>query len=695
MAWNPISGTVPQYHVNGAPATDYYLKGYAVGGTTPLSMATDSTGGTTLAKCKINSAGYPVNGSNAVFIPHFNANYKLALYTNATDADANTTANATWVVDAIPQTDSGLRAALAAATGALLVWWQRVATGAVNRAISTILTDLEVTPQDFGAVGDGSTNDQAAFAAAIAHIKLQQKTIAAMTTMYSTPVLKLPEGYKYLVTGNFSLGTDFRIKSNRAIITDKAAYPFLQTAPLFTNVGPGCVLDGLCTTGFTNIVEVVTANADASMIQVINGDFQEWSGTCITVDSNSPSTLLIIDKNRFESRGNSPVVLKNWCDMCIFSNNWVQGPNDLVIWNKDIIHISNMLGVGNGTPSATATWVLNEGTICTISASRTGDSGTKTLVTHNVGNGGTNATKLSVRNSEIYCGSYPIIIFKDIPDVFDFEDINGLVGSYPFKFDSTIPAASIRLIGSRNTWNVGKFQQTGSMYGQRNASGESTVAALKCELVQNLRANLSTVNVLESQKVFDILYNEASYTPVGSLGAGMTSGAGTDFYGAATQTITGVDGGSNFNTAWSTIMSGKAAGVYTMLVNVEVVTDNIVQFNAIAGNQIRTENLGRGCHTISVPFYFDGTNEQSCGYSFVNLCASATISHGGLRIFTGRLDGYKHWNSITYADAAPAAGYHRLGDKVLRLTYTSGSWAEQYCTEAGTPGTWKAGANIA
>lgn len=113
MAWNPISGTVPQYHVDGAPATDYYLKGYTVGTTTPLSMATDSTGGTPLAKCKINSAGYPVNGSNAVFIPHFNADYKLALYTNSIDADANTTANATWIVDSIGLPDSGLRAALA------------------------------------------------------------------------------------------------------------------------------------------------------------------------------------------------------------------------------------------------------------------------------------------------------------------------------------------------------------------------------------------------------------------------------------------------------------------------------------------------------------------------------------------------------------------------------------------------------
>lgn len=97
--YKPISNTVPQYHVSGSPASGYYLKGYKAGTTTALSMATDSTGATTLAKCQINSAGYPINGSSAVFIPHFNQTYKLALYTNSTDADADTTGNAVWVVD--------------------------------------------------------------------------------------------------------------------------------------------------------------------------------------------------------------------------------------------------------------------------------------------------------------------------------------------------------------------------------------------------------------------------------------------------------------------------------------------------------------------------------------------------------------------------------------------------------------------
>ena len=104
MTWTPISGSVPQYQAaDGTLASGYYLKFYSAGTTSPFSMATDSTGVTTLAKAQINTAGYPVNGSSDVFIPHVSQSYKIVLYKNATDADNDTTANADWVIDNISQ----------------------------------------------------------------------------------------------------------------------------------------------------------------------------------------------------------------------------------------------------------------------------------------------------------------------------------------------------------------------------------------------------------------------------------------------------------------------------------------------------------------------------------------------------------------------------------------------------------------
>ena len=102
--WTPIAGTLPQYQkADGTLASAYYLKFYVAGTTTPLSMATDSTGATTLAKCQINSSGYPINGSSDPFIPHISQSYKIVLYKNSTDADNDTTANADWVLDNLSQ----------------------------------------------------------------------------------------------------------------------------------------------------------------------------------------------------------------------------------------------------------------------------------------------------------------------------------------------------------------------------------------------------------------------------------------------------------------------------------------------------------------------------------------------------------------------------------------------------------------
>lgn len=101
MVWTPISNTVPQYYAAGVPAINHYIKFYAGGTTTPILMATDSTGATTLIKSRLDSEGYPLNGSSDIFIPHIDQLYKIALFANATDADSNNLANAVWAVDNI------------------------------------------------------------------------------------------------------------------------------------------------------------------------------------------------------------------------------------------------------------------------------------------------------------------------------------------------------------------------------------------------------------------------------------------------------------------------------------------------------------------------------------------------------------------------------------------------------------------
>lgn len=90
MAYAPIALTIPQYE----NYPNNWLKSYEQGTTTPLSMATDVTGGTTLVKCELDAQGFPITAGNARFTPFINGNYDLWLFPTSTEADANDTTNA-------------------------------------------------------------------------------------------------------------------------------------------------------------------------------------------------------------------------------------------------------------------------------------------------------------------------------------------------------------------------------------------------------------------------------------------------------------------------------------------------------------------------------------------------------------------------------------------------------------------------
>lgn len=98
MSYQPVSGIVPQYSDDfNQLASGFYLKFYIANTTTPLSMATDSSGGTLLVKAKLNPDGLPISNpldNDTVFIPHVNQSYRLVIYRNETDANNDDTASA-------------------------------------------------------------------------------------------------------------------------------------------------------------------------------------------------------------------------------------------------------------------------------------------------------------------------------------------------------------------------------------------------------------------------------------------------------------------------------------------------------------------------------------------------------------------------------------------------------------------------
>ena len=88
---------------------NYWLKCYSQGTTSPLSMATDSGGGTLLAKAEVSAGGaVPVGfiktSGNAIFQPYLNAAYDAFLFPTSADADNNNTSSAIQIADNITLT---------------------------------------------------------------------------------------------------------------------------------------------------------------------------------------------------------------------------------------------------------------------------------------------------------------------------------------------------------------------------------------------------------------------------------------------------------------------------------------------------------------------------------------------------------------------------------------------------------------
>jgi hypothetical protein len=76
-----------------------WLKAFEQGTVTPLVMATDATGGTTVAKFELDTSGFPVTAGNARLIPFIDGDYDLWLFPTEAEADANDTTNAIQFAD--------------------------------------------------------------------------------------------------------------------------------------------------------------------------------------------------------------------------------------------------------------------------------------------------------------------------------------------------------------------------------------------------------------------------------------------------------------------------------------------------------------------------------------------------------------------------------------------------------------------
>lgn len=153
-----LAGAGAQFFDNsGVPLTGGLVYTYAAGTTTPQATYTTSSGGTAHANpIVLDSAGRIPSGGEIWLTDAIS--YKFVLKT------ATAVTIATY--DNVTGNSSGIYAAFAASSGSSLVGYTQGGTGAVATTVQAKLREF-VSLKDFGAVGNGTTDDTAAVVLAI------------------------------------------------------------------------------------------------------------------------------------------------------------------------------------------------------------------------------------------------------------------------------------------------------------------------------------------------------------------------------------------------------------------------------------------------------------------------------------------------------------------------------------------------
>lgn len=198
------------FDANGNPLVGGKLYSYIAGTTTPVVTYVDSEGVTT----NTNPIILDSRGEANVWLGTGSFKFKL---TSATDVEI-------WTVDNISGGDVNVLQALSASGGSNLVGFVQSGTGAVATTVQAKLRE-SVSVKDFGAVGDGVTDDTAAFAAAIGSYSTRKRVFVPAGT--------------YLITSTLALGIYKTLEGeseSTVTINFNSADSYLFTGDAFSNV---------------------------------------------------------------------------------------------------------------------------------------------------------------------------------------------------------------------------------------------------------------------------------------------------------------------------------------------------------------------------------------------------------------------------------------------------------------------------
>lgn len=319
---SPVGGAGAQFFDNnGNPLTGGKLYTYAAGTTTPQTSYTTSAGNVAHANPIVLDAAGRVPAGGEIWLTD-GVNYKFVL------KDANDVLIATY--DNVTGNGSGILSSLAASSGSSLVGFIQTGANAVTQTVQSKLRET-VSVKDFGAVGDGTTDDTAAIQAAI-DSNSGEVYFPPGTYKTTSPLSFSNSVYLRGANKDFSIIRFYSTTAGASCIEATGSRLFIEQLGIFSNSGKsdGNSLNGIKHVNATNNavgycgsknfrVEGFSGNAielQRAIFYRIENVFINNCGAGVLVKRNSfgvDSTTTVID-NAYISGCTNGVYLDNGAD---------------------------------------------------------------------------------------------------------------------------------------------------------------------------------------------------------------------------------------------------------------------------------------------------------------------------------------------------------------------------------------------
>tara|TARA_R110000868_G_scaffold74430_2_gene215280 strand:+ start:1418 stop:3490 length:2073 start_codon:yes stop_codon:yes gene_type:complete len=672
---------------NGIPLAGGLIYTYAAGTTTPQATYTTSAGSIANANpIVLDSAGrvpnevWMTSGLTYKFVLKTSVGVQIGSYDNI--PAANDTAY--------------VFATLAASSGSSLVGFLQAGTGAVATTVQTKLREM-VSVKDFGAKGDGSTDDTAAFRAAI-------QTNKPVFVPFGTYCINSPVITEAEVTAG-TYGTSVSLIGQSPVHTGAAGngrveIDLTSNTQYFSAFGYSPFISNISFDNGVDVIHYSTQGLDCSIVELNSVRAFGFTGTFFKGFGSGNGTHIT---------WNDPVILSNFSTAIVFDDTMfggspLQGFDALAIhdgWIETQSAIGFKIATGNFSVSDTrfipytsvgSYWFSHsgEGSFSLYNCDFGGESGRKILQWNESGG------SISLNNCGIYSTASLIAInLVAAPVSISLNNVNS---------DSN-PASMIDVDGGMTTANYELLSCTEFHVDQQfkytlnNLANYANAAA--SAVVAKDYAPYHNAAVLTS----DCVASGGSTWVSASGGAGFTSVTGAsapDLYGANAYgfkfTSTSSASGYLYMNS-SPGLSTLAEGSYTYeLVATVTAGAGAVQVTMYFGEEVTGRPaskvfwIGPGTHHLCFPFIYRTSMVANLGIGF-QMFTGATLSVTRVKVFSNN---YNTRNFNMYATAAPTGvtiAWER-GDRVINSAPVVGQPKSWVCTVAGAPGTWVSEGNL-